>query len=584
MAVLLPLRARIGLAFIVIVAAVYGGWQWWMATRTWEPLDIPISLARGHVRSPEFRINLDAGFWMYIEVERKFDVEGVSCLLGYGFDSCGKKNGARPLRASWKLSDAGRVVAQGSTDSYQGMRGGTVTMARGLGDLAVPAGEHYVLDVEFPDDASHFDAGHPRLKIGAPYYLGFEEYEAPIFFLAALLAVVGTMLLASGVAERIKRKREEQKVSLTTPGPVASGFVFEAKASEEEISPGESETPWSLWLGLAFILVGSTGFVAVRHWYNTRTFVPVDMPVSVAAGHIHTGPFSINLRASYWVAIETEYMSEAQHPCLRTQMLRKNWVLRRGGKVVEHYDAARGGWSSFDSVPGVYELDVDVVGDAGCFSAGHPRLRVSTFEHPDYQFFAANLQWLAVICVAAGVMLIVLALLARSREHTAETIRLNLTSHVSQNFQWAQRLPLRRPISGLPAFGLAGGITFGILALVMMLLTAGFHYTPRGMWVHLLKPEQVPQSGDKWAEPILVLLKDEGVGHRPKLYVNSKQINWEDLDHSLKEELGQRREWVVYVGGDDRLAWSNVTDVVDAARKYHAQVCLITSRPENDPY
>ena len=68
------LRTRIGVALIIIAAAIYGGWEWWMATRTWVPLDMPVSLASGHVRSPEFKINLDAGFWMFVEVETKVDV------------------------------------------------------------------------------------------------------------------------------------------------------------------------------------------------------------------------------------------------------------------------------------------------------------------------------------------------------------------------------------------------------------------------------------------------------------------------------------------------------------------------------
>ena len=107
------LRIRISVASILIAAAIYGGWEWWMATRTWVPLDMPVSLAQGHIRSPEFKINLDAGFWIFVEVETKVDEEGVSCLTGYMSDYC-RENSVRELRASWTLSDAGRVVARGS--------------------------------------------------------------------------------------------------------------------------------------------------------------------------------------------------------------------------------------------------------------------------------------------------------------------------------------------------------------------------------------------------------------------------------------------------------------------------------------
>ena len=119
------LRVRIGVALILIAAAVYGGWEWWMATRTWVPLYMPVSLAQGHIRSPEFKINLDAGFWIFVEVETKVDDEGVSCLTGYTSDYC-SENGVRELHASWTLSDSGRVVARGSTDNDKASLGGMV--------------------------------------------------------------------------------------------------------------------------------------------------------------------------------------------------------------------------------------------------------------------------------------------------------------------------------------------------------------------------------------------------------------------------------------------------------------------------
>jgi hypothetical protein len=172
------LRIRIGVALILIAASIYGGWEWWMATRTWVPLDMPVSLAQGHIRSPEFKINLDAGFWIFVEVETKVDDEGVSCLIGYTSDYC-RKNGVRELRASWTLFDSGRVVASGSSDRDQGLRGGMLSKARGLGNFSVPAGNHFVLDVEVPEDNSHFNGGHPRLAIVPLSYWSFAEDRTP---------------------------------------------------------------------------------------------------------------------------------------------------------------------------------------------------------------------------------------------------------------------------------------------------------------------------------------------------------------------------------------------------------------------
>ena len=201
------------------------------------------------------------------------------------------------------------------------------------------------------------------------------------------------------------------------------------------------------------------------------------------------------------------------------------------------------------------------------------RLKVAT-SRADYDFYATVLLWPATLCTVIGVSLLGLAWRGRFGKEAAQTASVTGAASVGQNFQWAQRLPLRRPITGLPGFGLAGGIVFAIAAMVMMMLTAPL--TPKGLWVHLLKPGAVPEKSDAWTEPVIVWVKDAGPGREPNLLVNSRQVAWTDLDRALKEELGRRREWVVYVGGDDVVAYQNVSTVIDVARGNQAKVILIT--------
>ena len=94
--------------------------------------------------------------------------------------------------------------------------------------------------------------------------------------------------------------------------------------------------------------------------------------------------------------------------------------------------------------------------------------------------------------------------------------------------------------------------------------------------VCLLKPGAVPQNSDTWTEPLIVMAKNGGAGHRPNLYVNSKPVAWEDFDHVLKQELSRRRVWVVYIGGDDTVAWQDVVRLIDVARGDYATAYLIT--------
>jgi hypothetical protein len=62
---------------------------------------------------------------------------------------------------------------------------------------------------------------------------------------------------------------------------------------------------------------------------------------------------------------------------------------------------------------------------------------------------------------------------------------------------------------------------------------------------------------------VIVLVKDAGPGQEPGLYVNSKVVAWDDLAGALKHELSGRREWAVYVEGDDCLAWANIVNVIE---------------------
>jgi biopolymer transport protein ExbD len=79
----------------------------------------------------------------------------------------------------------------------------------------------------------------------------------------------------------------------------------------------------------------------------------------------------------------------------------------------------------------------------------------------------------------------------------------------------------------------------------------------------------------------MVRVKEGGLGRPPNLYVNEKQVAWEDLDRVLKQELAVRREWVVYVGGDDNVDWNSVVKVIDVAKGRGARVVLTTGNTAN---
>lgn len=95
--------------------------------------------------------------------------------------------------------------------------------------------------------------------------------------------------------------------------------------------------PGNVKAGVGLIVQGIAGFSAIHHWMRTRIVYPVDMPVSLARGHIRTGPFRLNLRARYWITIDPMWWSLADRGCYPDafRRLETRWVLYRDGQVVE---------------------------------------------------------------------------------------------------------------------------------------------------------------------------------------------------------------------------------------------------------
>ena len=344
--------------------------------------------------------------------------------------------------------------------------------------------------------------------------------------------------------------------------------------------------PLSVAIGFGLILLGTGGRATIDYWMKTRIVRPVDMPVSLALGHIRTAPFRLNLDTDYWVELDpdTDSRWDSAHPeCNPYRHLKTRWTLYKNGKVFDRLDEPTVlPWpSGFRAGPGAYELDVEVMSDFTCLDGLPPRLRVvANTEHYETVslFMRASLSCVTYIGFVCLIFVPIIRFVY-SYGHAESDVG---EAPVSQHFRWAQRLPLRRPISGLPGFGLVSCISFALIAAVMMVIT-GFRPSSQGFRVRLLKQGTVPKNDDMWTEPLVVRVKDAGTGKAPKLYVNSKLVAEQELDHALKQELSRRRGWIIYVDGDDNVAWQDVVHVIDVARGEHATVYLITqaARPHD---
>jgi hypothetical protein len=195
--------ARIGLALVLIGIGWFGAWEYWSVTRIWIPLQMPVSLAQGHIRTPEFKINVPGGYEFYVDFQPVFDD---------GSGAGGMRCPPRP-RSVWSVSKGREIIARGGDERLDG-------------HFFVPAGA-YTLDLDVQDDGSCFNAASPRLVVASVQYLYSEVASASpflrsddqvtrAFLVALLLAVTGGNLL---VRSRRARRGQEPVCSLTEPGP-----------------------------------------------------------------------------------------------------------------------------------------------------------------------------------------------------------------------------------------------------------------------------------------------------------------------------------------------------------------------------
>ena len=201
-----PMIAKIGAGLVLMGIAAICSWALWSETRTWVPVDMPVSLTVGHIRTPEFKINQNALYEIAIDAERNLPYQTLNCLLGVEDiypERC--KDTQSVIRASWVLTSHGASIAHGSSDEFKGGAWST-TVSRDIGSFRLEAGKRYVLDVDILNDGTLLQATHPRLKVGVhpEYYEGNMVMSLFVTAFGGVLGLIGVVLLLIGLL----RKRE----------------------------------------------------------------------------------------------------------------------------------------------------------------------------------------------------------------------------------------------------------------------------------------------------------------------------------------------------------------------------------------
>jgi len=119
-----------------------------------------------------------------------------------------------------------------------------------------------------------------------------------------------------------------------------------------------------------------------------------------------------------------------------------------------------------------------------------------------------------------------------------------------------------------------------VLLIIFMVISP---VVPKGL--DALVPQPPPPNAPKNNQPdrtIVVQLIDRGPGQEPAVKINTDDATWENLQGRLTDIYKQRAEKVMFVKGDDSIAFNNVANVIDLAHAAGVdKVGLITAKIES---
>jgi biopolymer transport protein TolR len=118
-----------------------------------------------------------------------------------------------------------------------------------------------------------------------------------------------------------------------------------------------------------------------------------------------------------------------------------------------------------------------------------------------------------------------------------------------------------------------------VMLIIFMVITP---LSPKGL--DALVPQPPPPNAPKNNTPdrtIVVQLIDRGPGQEPALKINQDDVTWDNLEGRLADIFKARAEKVMFVKGDDAVAFANVANVIDIAHAAGVdKVGLITAKIE----
>ena len=161
--------------------------------------------------------------------------------------------------------------------------------------------------------------------------------------------------------------------------------------------------------GITIALLGLVTGLATNLKLKPHALIALDAPVSLSAGHIETGDFSVEPWHLYYVDIDLEKKRSLQRSCKPSMVLASQWELTSS---TGHTDQGTSPWEDSGLTLAVfcpderhYSFHAQFSPGADCLNMANPRLKVRT--QPSASDLYTALTWASVLMMTVGIVILV---------------------------------------------------------------------------------------------------------------------------------------------------------------------------------
>jgi biopolymer transport protein ExbD len=117
-----------------------------------------------------------------------------------------------------------------------------------------------------------------------------------------------------------------------------------------------------------------------------------------------------------------------------------------------------------------------------------------------------------------------------------------------------------------------------VLLIIFMVITP---LTPKGLDALVPQPPKDKQQSEPNDRTVVVQVLSQKSG-KPAIKINQDEVTWENLQGKLEDIYKTRAEKVLFIKGDDDLAFADVAKVIDIAHSadLSMKIGLITAKVE----